>query len=145
MGKTLLDEQAEVGALGFDLAFERLANANSSVFVSDVSCSLSPSSLLLKSVTNLFNCLQIQLLISTPYLPCSQQIVTSNTDPILVFPRIQPFGSIDVSSRGKMYSRHVTRSVNCKNSSMCFVMKYCPTSTVFKNPASKQFFINRSC
>ena len=26
-----------------------------------------------------------------------------------------------------------------------FVMKYCPTSTVFRNPASIQIFINRSC
>ena len=50
--------------------------------------------------------------------------------PILVFPLIQPFGSVDFSSRGKMYSRHATGSVNCENSSVCFVMKYCPTSTV---------------
>ena len=65
--------------------------------------------------------------------------------PILVFPRILPFGSVDFSSRGKVYSRHVTGSVNCKNSSVCFVLKYCPTSTVFRNPASVQIFINRSC
>ena len=56
-----------------------------------------------------------------------------------------PFGSDDFSSRGKMYSRHVTGSVNCENSSVCFVMKYCPTSTVFRNPASVQIFITRSC
>ena len=66
--------------------------------------------------------------------------MTSNTGPILVFPRIQPFGSVDFSSRGKVYSRHVTGSVNCKNSSVCFVVKYCPTSTVFRNPASVQIF-----
>ena len=70
--------------------------------------------------------------------------MTSNTGPILVFPRIQPFGSVDFSSLGKVYSRHVTGSANCKNSSVCFVMKYCPTSTVFRNPASVQIFINRS-
>ena len=40
--------------------------------------------------------------------------MTSNTGPILVFPRIQPFGSDDFSSRGKVYSRHVTGSVNCE-------------------------------
>ena len=80
------------------------------------------------------------ILISTPYLPCKQLVVTSNTGPILVFPRIQPFASDDFSSLGKENSRHVTGSANCKNSSMCFVMKYCPTSTVFKNPASVQIF-----
>ena len=72
-------------------------------------------------------------------------VVTSNTGPILVFPRIQPFGSNDFSSLGKVYSRHVTGSVDCKNSSVCFVMKCCPTSTVFRKPASVQIFINRSC
>ena len=57
-----MDEQAEVGLLGFALAFDRLAeantsvvNANTSVFVSEVSCSLSSYSLSIKSVTNLFN------------------------------------------------------------------------------------------
>ena len=61
IGTVLIDEQAEVGLLGFALAFDRLANenafvfyTNSSNFVSEVSCSLSLSSLLLKSVTNLF-------------------------------------------------------------------------------------------
>ena len=60
--KVLLDEQEEVGLLGFALAFDRLAkantsvfNANTSVFVSEVSCSLSSYSLSIKSVTNLFN------------------------------------------------------------------------------------------
>ena len=70
--------------------------------------------------------------------------MTSNTGPILVFPRIQPFGSVDCSSLGKVHSLHFTGSANCKNSSVCFVMKYCPTSTVFRNPASVQIFINRS-
>ena len=40
--------------------------------------------------------------------------------------------------------RHVTDSANCKNSSVCFFRKYCPTSTVFRNPASVQISINRS-
>ena len=39
--------------LGVAVAFDRLAEANTSVFVSDVSCSLSSYSLLIKSVTNL--------------------------------------------------------------------------------------------
>ena len=64
------------------------------------------------------------------------------TGPILVFPRIQPFGSDDFSSLGKVYSRQAT--ANCENSSVSFVMKYCPTSTVVRNPASIQIFITRS-
>ena len=83
------------------------------------------------------------ILISTPYLPCRQQVATSNAGPILVFPRIQPFGSDDSSSRGKVYSRHVT--ANCENSSVSFDMKYCPTSTVVRNPASVQNLLNLSC
>ena len=71
--------------------------------------------------------------------------MTSNTGPILVFPRIQPFGSDDFSSLGKVYSRHVTGSVNCENSSVSFAMKYCPTSTVVRNPASVQIFITQFC
>ena len=85
------------------------------------------------------------ILISTPYLPCRTLLVTSNTGPILVFPRIQPSGQLMFSSLGKVYSRHVTGSANCKNSSVCFVMKYCPTSTVFRNPASVQNLLNLSC
>ena len=52
------------------------------------------------------------------YLPCRQQVVTSNTGPILVFPRIQPFGSDDSSSLGKVYSRQATGSVNFEKSSV---------------------------
>ena len=62
IGTVLVNEQAEVGLLGFALAFDRLAkantfvfNASASVFVSEVSCSLSSYSLSIKSVTNLFN------------------------------------------------------------------------------------------
>ena len=71
-------------------------------------------------------------------LPCRQQVVTSSTGPILVFPRIQPFGSDKLSSLGKVYSRQATESVNCENYSVSFVMKYCSTSTVVRNPASVQ-------
>ena len=71
--------------------------------------------------------------------------MTSNTGPILVFPRIQPFGSDDFSSLGQIYSRQPTDSVNCENSSVSFVMKYCPTSTVVRNPASVQILITRFC
>ena len=67
------------------------------------------------------------------------------TGQILVFPRIQPFGSDYFSSLGKVYSRHATEYVNCENSSVSFVMKYCPTSTVVRNPASVQNLITRSC
>ena len=62
ISRVLVDEQAEVRLRGFALAFHWLAkactfvfNANSSDFISEVSCSLSSPSLLLKSVTNLFN------------------------------------------------------------------------------------------
>ena len=85
------------------------------------------------------------ILISTPYLPCSQQVVTSTTGPILVFPLIQPFGSDVSSSLGKVYSRQATESLNCENSSVSFVMKHCPTSTVVSNPASVQNLLNLSC
>ena len=61
IGTILADEQAEVGLLGFALAFDRLAkastfvfNANSSDFVSELSCSSSSHSLSIKSVTKLF-------------------------------------------------------------------------------------------
>ena len=69
--------------------------------------------------------------------------MTSNTHPILVFTRIQPFGSEDFSSLGKVYSRHATGSVNCENSSVSFVTKYCPTSTVVRNRASVQILFTR--
>ena len=62
---------------------------------------------------------------------------------ILVFPRIQPFRSDDFSSLATVYSRHVTGSADCKNSSVSFVMTYCPTSTVVKNPASVQNWLTR--
>ena len=136
------------GLLGFVLAFVRLANANISVSFQ--------SSWSIKSVTNLFNPSDIlthewelslftdSVQMSAPYLLCCQMVVASHAGPILVFPRIQLFGSVDFPSRGKVYSRHVTGSANCENSSVCFVMKYCPTPTVFRNPESVHIKINRS-
>ena len=125
---------------GFALAFDRHAKSFAFSFnehSSSWSCGISVS-LLFKFVTNLFKPWEIlthewelslftdSILISTPCLPCRQQVVTSNTGPILVFPRIQPFGSDVSSSLGKVYSRQATESVNCENSSVSFVMKYCP-------------------
>ena len=157
IGRVLEDEQVVESLLGFALSLDRLANANTSVFVSEVSCSLTSYSLSIISVTNLFKPWEIlthewelslftdSILISTPCLPCKLLVVTSNTGPILVFPRIQPFGSDDFSSLGKVYSRQATEPLNCENSFVSFVMKYCPTSTVVKNPASVQILITRSC
>ena len=65
--------------------------------------------------------------------------MTSNTGPIIVFPRIQPFGSDKLSSLGKVYSRHVTGSANCANSSVSIVMNL--TSTVVRKPASVQLLM----
>ena len=163
MGKVLVDGLARVRLCGFALAFDRLAKARAFVlneklsnFISEVSCSLSSYSLLLKSVTNFFKPWEIltqewelclfttSCLISTPYLPCKSLVMTSNTGSILMFTRIQPFGSVDSSSLGKVYSRHATGSANWKNSSACFVMKYCLTATVARNPASVQTLTTRS-
>ena len=79
------------------------------------------------------------ILISTPYLPCKQQVATSNTGPILVFPWIHPFGCDASSSPGRVYPRKAAAR-NCKNSAVSFVMKYCPISTTCRNPASIQNF-----
>ena len=61
IGTVLVDEQEEVGLLGFASTFDRFAkastfvfNANSSVFVSEVLLSLSSCFLSIKTVTNLF-------------------------------------------------------------------------------------------
>ena len=157
ISKVLANDRTEIRLRGFALASDRLAkantsvyNANASVFVPEVSCSLSSSSWLLKSVTNLFNTWEIlthewefslltsSILISTPYLPCTQLVVTSNTGPILIFHRTQPFGSIDFSSLGKMYSQQTTDSTYYENSAVSIVMKYCPTPTGVRNPATIQ-------
>ena len=136
---------------------KKIDPGKSSNCISEVSCSLSSWSLLFKFVTNFFKPWEIlthewelslftdSILISTPYLPCTQQVGTSGSGPILVFPRIQPFGSDESSSLGKVYSRQATKSVNCENSSVSFVMEYCPNSTTFRNPASVQNLLTLSC
>ena len=58
---------------------------------------------------------------------------------------IQPFGSDVSSSLGKVYSRQATASVNCENYAVYFVIKYCPISTVVRNPASEQNLLTLSC
>ena len=143
---------------GFAAAFDRHAKSLASYFnayslnwTCEVSCSL-----LFKFVTNLFRPWEILTqewelssfiditLIPTPYLPCRQQVATSNTGPILEFPGIQPLGSDASSSLGRVYSRPATASVNRENSAVSFVMKYCPISTTFRNPASIQNLITLS-
>ena len=78
-------------------------------------------------------------------LTWQQQVATSNTGLILVFPRIQPSGSDAPSSLGRVYSRQAAASVNCENSAVSFVMEYCPISTTFRNPASIKYSLNLSC
>ena len=97
----LVDEPAGSRLCCFALAFVRHAKSFASNFkayslnwTSEVSCSL-----LFKFVTKLLEPWEIltqewvlslfkdQILISTPYLSCKQQVATSNTGPILVFPR----------------------------------------------------------
>ena len=145
----LLNEQAEVGLWGFDLAFDRLAktntsvfNANASVFVSAVSCSLSSYSLSIKSVTvfvykfksNFHSIFTLQVTGCDFQHGSNFGVLESNLSGQLIFHLV-----------AKVYSRQVTGSINCENSSVSFVMKYCPTSTVFRNPAPVQIFITRSC
>ena len=84
------------------------------------------------------------ILISSPYLPCKQHVATSNTGSMLVFPWIQPFGCDASSSLGRVYSRQAAVR-NCENYAVSFVMKYCPISTTFRNPASIQNLLNLSC
>ena len=84
------------------------------------------------------------ILISTPFSPCKQQVATSNTVPILVFPWIHPFGCDVESSLGKVYSRQATLLI-CERSAVSIVMKYCPISTRLRNPASIQYLLNLSC
>ena len=77
------------------------------------------------------------ILISSPYLPCKQQVLTSNTGPILVFPLIQPFGS-DLRLLATCIHDRPLHLWIVKNSAVSFVMKYCPISTTLRNPASIQ-------
>ena len=71
--------------------------------------------------------------------------MTSNKGQILVFHRIESFGSDKSSSLGNVYSRQVTGPVNCENSSVSLVMNYCPTSTIVKNHAPIQKIMTRFC
>ena len=64
--------------------------------------------------------------------------------PISVFTRIQPFLSDNSSSLGSVHSRQAAAR-NCENPAASFVMKYCPTSTVVRNPASVQNLLHLSC
>ena len=59
-------------------------------------------------------------------------------------PWIHPFGCAASSSLGRVYSRQAAAR-NCENSAVSFVMKYCPISTTFRNPASIQNLLNLSC
>ena len=139
IGTILGEEPASSLLCGFALDFDRHAqsfasnlNAYSSSWTSGISCSM-----LFKFVTNLFKPGEIltqewvlslftdEILISTPYLPCKQQVATSTTGTILVFPWIHPFGCDASSSLGRVYSRQAT-AWNCENSSVSFVLKYCP-------------------
>ena len=109
-GIVLVKEPADSRLCGFASAFDRHAkslafnfNAYSSNCTSEVSCSL-----LFKFVTNLFKPWEILtqewelslfmyiILISTPYLPCMQQVATSNTGPILELRRSDPLNQVRV-------------------------------------------------
>ena len=56
---------------------------------------------------------------------------------------IHPFGCDASPSVGRVYSRQATAR-NCENSAVSFVMKYCPISKTFRNPASLQNLLNLS-
>ena len=62
-----------------------------------------------------------------------------------VLPRIQPFGSEESSSLGNVYSRQATESVNSENSSVSFLMMYCPASTVVRIGRRCKCFHQRIC
>ena len=52
--------------------------------------------------------------------------------------------SVYFSFLGRVYSRQTT-VLNCVRFSMSLVMKYCPSSTTLRNPASIQNLLNLSC
>ena len=85
------------------------------------------------------------ILISTPYLPCGQQVVTSKTGPIWCSLESNLLGQMIFHLLAKCTHDRPLNSVNCKNSSVSFVMKYCPTSTGVRNPASVQNLLTLSC
>ena len=118
---------------------------------SGISCSL-----LFKFVTNLFEPWEIlthewelslvmdMTLISTPHFAVQATSCNFQHGSNLVFPWIQPFGCDASSSLGRVYSRQAAAR-NCENSAVSFVMKYCPISTTFRNPASIQNLLTLSC
>ena len=61
-----------------------------------------------------------------------------------MFPWTHPFGCDASSSLGRVHARQAT-AWNCEKSAVSFVMKYCPFSTTFRNPASIQNSLNLSC
>ena len=107
IGTVLGGEPAGSLLRGFALVFDRHAKSFASSFdaswYSGISCSL-----LFKFITNMFDPWEFLtkewelslfkdiILISTPYLPCKQQVATSNMGPILLFPWIHPFGCDDL-------------------------------------------------
>ena len=86
-----------------------------------------------------------EIMISTPYLPC-KQLTGCNFlyGPNLCVPLDPSFGYDASSSLGRVYSRHAT-AWNWENPAVSFVMKYCPISTTFRNPASIHNLLNLSC
>ena len=131
-----MDGLAGVRLRGLAVAFDRLAkagifvfNATSSNCISEVPCSLSSSSLLLKSAMRNSDP-RVRIVFVYRFNSNFHSIFTLQVagcdfqhGPIVVFPRIQPFGSDDFSSLGKVYSRHTTGSVNCEISSVSFCLE----------------------
>ena len=161
IGTVLVDEQVEVRLRGFALAFDRLAkegtfdfNLKSSSCISEVSCSLSSSSLLLKSVTNLFIPWEIlthawDLSLFTQF-PLHIYLAGSS---LWLPTRARFWCSFESNLSGKMIFHLLAKCTDDKplngwivrNSSVSFVVKYCPTSTVVENLASVQISITRFC
>ena len=138
--------------LGFASAFDRLANANTSVQVRDQ---------LVQSMRNSDPRVRIVFVHrfnSNFHYIWTLQVTGCdfNTGPIFGAHSNPTFRVSWFFILCKVYSLHYTGSAICKNSSMCFVMKFCPTSTVFKNPASNRsgcgslstrslYFCNKFC
>ena len=154
---SLEDEQVVEGLLGFVLAFDRLANANTSVIVVEVSCSLSSYYLSINSVTNLFRPwensdprvrvvvvhrfnfwfpLHVYLASNWLWLPIRVQFwcsLESNLSGQLIFHLVVKY------THDKSMAQQIVRTRQCVLS-----WSIVPTSTVFKNPAPVQIFINWS-
>ena len=107
-----------------------------------ITCLLDPWEILTKDWELSWPTDKIRILI--PCLPCKSLVVTSSTGPNLVFSWIHPFGCDVVSSLGWVHSRQAT-VLNCVKSPVSFVLRYYPTSTTLRNPASIQKLLNLSC